>query len=141
MRPLGNGNFKLLESFEFYYATGKNLTESVIAPKGFITNFASIPALLHWALDPTDKHIMKPSVIHDILYSNALVTNHKTGKIYNRLESDLLMFDMMRIQDAPTWKLVGTFLLLHWFGWKAYNYEGKDEKKPWMRVAMDKIRT
>ena len=46
------------------------LTDTIIiAPRGFITNFASIPSCLKWVIDDNDYRIRSASVTHDFLYS------------------------------------------------------------------------
>jgi len=139
VRPMGNNKFKLLESFEYYYAVGKEDTESIIVPKGFVTDFASIPSALHWIINPTDQHIMKPAMIHDILYTKEKIFKSGTEEFYTRRESDVLMFDMMRIQGAPLWKLIGVYLALRAGGWAEYDYVGKGQKEPMIRKAWNNI--
>lgn len=140
VKPLGGGKYKLIKSFEYYYTVGKNLTESIIMPKGRVTDFASVPALLHWLLPPTDKHLMKPSLIHDVLYSEELITNKNTGAYFTRKESDIEMFKMMMILGAPRWKLFSVYTALRLFGWWGYHYDPKDQKKPLQRKLVDFIR-
>lgn len=139
VQVLGGGRYKLLESFEYYYAVGKDKTESIIMPKGTVTDFASTPAIIHWLLPPTDKHLFKPAIIHDILYSDIHMVNHSTGQYFTRKESDIEMFKMMVIVGAPTWKLLSVYIALRLFGWWGYNYEPKGQKKPLPRIWKDKI--
>jgi len=49
------------------------------------------------------------------------------------------MFDMMRIQGAPLWKLIGVYLALRAGGWAEYDYVGKGQKEPMIRKAWNNI--
>jgi hypothetical protein len=40
-----------------------------VVPKGYVTNFASIPGFAKWWLDNDDSRISFPSILHDWFYS------------------------------------------------------------------------
>lgn len=59
--PLKDKPFELLSDFEFYWDD-----DSVVAPKGYRTDFASIPRFFHRIMPPIGIH-GKAAVIHDII--------------------------------------------------------------------------
>ncbi len=61
------------------------------AEEGFRTNFASIPALGRILTSNDDFRIVRPSIIHDKLYSQG---------IYSRLYIDKLYYDMLRCEGV-----------------------------------------
>ncbi len=56
---------KLLEPLKFY--TGECI---IMVPKGFKTDYASIPKWLQWLISPIEKYVWRASILHDYLYSN-----------------------------------------------------------------------
>lgn len=61
--------WELTEEFYFYFSEDDKST-GVTVPKGFITDFASVPRILWSILPPTGRYT-KAAVLHDFLYSNA----------------------------------------------------------------------
>lgn len=80
VEKLFNENYILLEDFK--YQVGKLV---ITVPKGFVTDFASIPKML-WGLLPKHGKYDIASVVHDFLYSEHNLTgiNRKLAdKIFN----------------------------------------------------------
>lgn len=41
---------------------------TIVVPAGYITDFASLPSVLHWWIRPTDKRAVRAAVVHDWIY-------------------------------------------------------------------------
>ena len=79
VKDLMNGKFELFS--DYVYKTKDYLIE---VPKGFVTDYASIPKLLRIIVLPYGKH-SGASVIHDWLYSsncNLEISREKADKIF-----------------------------------------------------------
>ncbi len=71
-KPLHLGRFAdpiyfLLDPIEWLPNQGQNNVEKVVVPKGFVTDFASIPRLF-WSILPPDGPYVYAAIIHDYLY-------------------------------------------------------------------------
>lgn len=99
IRYLDGDNYLLLSDFDFYYfqdtRTGEMIEDIntidvneqehfikcwIRVPKGFITDFASVPRILHSVLPKTGKY-GKAAVLHDYLYRTAL----QNVRLFSRL--------------------------------------------------------
>lgn len=90
---LDNGRlYKLMQRFVYYRE--KNKSSTIIIPRGFITDFATIPRFLWTILPPFGKYT-KCAVLHDylcLLYSK--------GKI-SRKEADNIFLESMNAVKIP----------------------------------------
>lgn len=83
---LDNGNlYKLKEEFEYYRTNSK--ASIIKVPKGFETNFASIPRLFWGIYPPTGGGTSKTkygkaSVLHDFLYDQGIHDRKTCDKIF-----------------------------------------------------------
>lgn len=68
--------------------------QSVTVPKGFITDFASVPRALQWLIPPMGRY-GAAAVVHDYL----CVTNHVSRK-----EADVIFLHLMRQEGVKPWK-------------------------------------
>jgi hypothetical protein len=115
VRPLDDGrNWQVLE--DFYYDTDVVLTPArskdrlwpqgvegwahgwrVIVPKGFVTDFASIPRPL-WAIvgGPADGKYRKAAVVHDFLY--------RTKGLATRPQADSVLLEAMKVSGCGWWE-------------------------------------
>lgn len=65
VKPLGDGMFEVLNNVRFYY--GPDLPHQyVVIPKGFKTNFASLPFWARWYFTPQGKY-SDATVLHDAM--------------------------------------------------------------------------
>lgn len=76
--PVESGDYWRLNDF-FVYISKKN--GSIFVPKGFKTNFASVPKIFRNIVEPWGKH-GKAAVVHDYLYSKKLFERKKSDKIF-----------------------------------------------------------
>ena len=80
---------------KFTYHVNKYPSKEVITiPKGFETDFASVPRIFWVIISPIDKHA-KAAVVHDYCYFYAL---------YNRKRCDEIFLEATKVLDVPKWK-------------------------------------
>ena len=90
---LSRQNYELTEDLR-YHSERFGL---LVAPKGMLTDFASIPRIAFSYLDPEDPVILRPSVIHDALYQ----AGGKLGaRTLSRAESDEVLAAAMALSGA-----------------------------------------
>lgn len=91
--PMSDGKrWRLCRAFT--YRIGKKYSRKFIkVPRGFLTDFASIPRVFLWLLPYWGK-INKPSPIHDYLYRNRVIM----GKPITRKEADDIFYEAMKVQ-------------------------------------------
>lgn len=86
---------------------------SVRVPAQFVTDFASIPRLLRWWLEPADARWCAAALVHDRAYETRQVS---------RATADALLFEAMGAEQptdaepAPMW--------LRWLFWAAVRFGG-----------------
>lgn len=106
---LDGKRWMVIEDFTFTYR--RNGEQHVITiPKGFITDFASIPRWL-WIIAGTVGKYNKAAVLHDYLY---------TAQIMSRLDSDRLYRKMM-IPILPAWKVWTAYHVVRGASWCVWN--------------------
>ena len=110
VRTLGNGLYRLEEDIYIPFAAGFEL----IIPKGFVTDWASVPTILHWFIKPTHHKILRASLIHDWLYCT---------HITSRQVADSIFYQVMRIDGMPRWKAKLCFWSAQVFGKNGYQYQ------------------
>ncbi len=82
-----------------------------IVPVGFITDFASVPRPLWWFVSPTDKTVIRASLLHDYLY--------RTGS-RSRKEADYLFYLKLLEDGTPKWKAWIMYQAVRLFGKRAW---------------------
>lgn len=99
-------------------------------PKGFQTDFATIPRIFWPLLAPSDDTILVPSIIHDYLYENEVVCGYfvENGKLNNkncltisRVQADLILREKMKSFGAGIIKRNLVFMSVRVFGWTRWN--------------------
>jgi len=93
-----------------------NLGDKIIIPKGFKTNFASVPRLAKFYIDDDDWQIRAPSVVHDYLYS---AESAELG--FTRKQADEVLLEAMMGLGMRKTKALLIYYTLRIFG--ASNYE------------------
>lgn len=87
--PVNNKEWVLLEEFDYH--VGKYPSDVVITvPRGFVTNFASVPRFLWSWLPPWGKY-GKATIIHDWLY------RHIPEKRFTKKEADEIFYEAMLV--------------------------------------------
>ena len=113
--------FELIEDLGFYH----KLTGAQVVPKGFVTDFASIPPFLKRRHNVNDVH-REESVVHDWLYENFgrlpnidKLTRKECDKIYY----DGLKKEYPRLSRYAAWEM---YTAIRWFGGRhLYKLTGK----------------
>lgn len=99
IRKVGERKWELLSDFAF---ESDYLEGVVVAPKGFVTNFASIPRVF-WRLYPPVGNYDEAAVIHDAAYDRKLFTISKIdGRVWHmntsKTVSDLLFHEALQCE-------------------------------------------
>lgn len=90
----GRVKAQLLAPFGYVTAAGDTIT----APAGFVTDFASVPWLF-WDLEPPLGDAGKAAVIHDQLYATKGL-----GGRYTRAQADGIFREALARSGVPLWK-------------------------------------
>ena len=107
---------KLTRSFKFYLGN-ENARKidgmEIKVPRGFETNYASIPRWL-WSVigHPSSGKWDKAAVLHDYLYAI---------KILPKFTADAVFYDAMRIRGVKKWRAALFWLAVFLFGKEAWN--------------------
>lgn len=127
--------FVLLE--DYVYRCPWNPLQFVVIPKGYRTNFASIPALARWLVSPIDPHIVVGALVHDWLVQEfPFETDRLTAVpwLYERASDDDVrvarkrldwadaawyMRAIMAAEEAPSWKRFVVYAGVRLYGWVA----------------------
>ena len=108
----------LTEGFEYHVGSYPS-KEIIVVPKGFVTDFASIPKVFHPIIKPRGRH-GKAAVIHDYCYATAC---------YSKLRSDVIFLEGMKVLDVEVWKRQVMFDAVVMFGWWAwYKHRHREAK-------------
>lgn len=122
-------HWELYEGFRFHvcHEDGEQFIE---VPKGFVTDFASIPRGL-WNIYPpaAGKH-SKPAVVHDWLYKKGMLLTKSGGtRVVTRGEADAIFLEAMEVTGV-SWL---SRRIIYWGvrvgGWKAWGEHRKAEKQ------------
>lgn len=95
--------FKLLES-RFYTLSDRKL---IRIPKGYLTNFASVPKILRCFFDQSGRW-NNATILHDYLYDNRIGT---------RKQADLEFLRCMRQDKVPRFDRNAYYRAVRLFGW------------------------
>ena len=93
-----------------------NLGDKIHVPKGFKTNFASVPRLAKFYIDDDDWQIRAPSTVHDFLYS---AESAELG--FTRKQADEVLLEAMMGLGMRKTKALLIYFVLRLFG--GANYE------------------
>lgn len=118
VEPIGGGKWELQEGFEYHVGCYPS-DEIIVVPKGFITDFASVPKPFWPIIDPVGEH-GKAAVIHDFCYATAC---------YNKYRSDQIFLEGMIVLDVEKWKRETMFYAVVSFGWWAWYKHRRRENK------------
>ncbi len=109
-----DGKFSMLAADYRYVLDG----EEVVIPRGFVTDFASVPGALHSAFGPHGRY-SRAAIVHDFLYWAQPCTREQADNIMQRImiESGV---------DAVT--RTSIFKAVDWFGAKAWNSNRRERE-------------
>jgi hypothetical protein len=77
---IGNNKWENYKAFEYHVGMYPS-DEIIITPKGFKTNFASVPRIFWGLISPVDNHA-KASILHDYCYSIGYVSRKHSDEIF-----------------------------------------------------------
>ncbi len=78
VRVISKGRVQLLADFSYRIP---NTADIIIVPKGFMSDFASIPRGFRWLITGAGK-TRKPAIIHDWLYSQGIGTRKRADEVF-----------------------------------------------------------
>jgi hypothetical protein len=110
---VSDGIWMVERSFRFFM--GEDIDNFVTVPKGFITDFASVPRIL-WPILPPSGQYAQAACVHDKLYQT-----HERS----RAECDKIFFEGMKVLKVEKWKMVIMYWSVRLFGLTAWNYYTK----------------
>lgn len=113
------GNDIVAEPFHFWRGDDEATGEHITVPKGFRTDYASVPRVLRSFLSPKKK-IAKPAVIHDYLYS--------TGSV-SKKEADTIFLEAMKVNKVNPIKRFVYYQAVNIFGFWAWRKSRKRQEK------------
>lgn len=108
---IGDGRWRLAETFIFY----SKKFSPVNVPKGFETDFASVPRIF-WSLCPPDGQYAQAAVTHDYLYKMRKDLTYQ-GPRRSRKECDEIFIEAMTVLGVPWWKRQIMYRAVRLFGW------------------------
>ena len=91
---------------EYRYQTSKGL---VVVPKGFRTDYASVPRVFRNIINSYGKH-GRAAVVHDWLYSSRCEVN------ISRAEADKIFLEIMVEWNVKKYKRILMYILVRIFG-------------------------
>ena len=107
-------HFKWILYEDLIYEFPHSLKKLTI-PKGFTTDFASVPKSM-WNIIPPYGRYKKEAVLHDYLYATAL---------FKKNIADNLFLISMKEAGVPSWKRKTMYLAVKFFGehaWKTHRF-------------------
>lgn len=107
------GEFVLINQFGYHSASGRVF----FAPRGFITDFASIPRILHGLISPNGLS-RKAAVIHDWLYCSQTVT---------RKQADDLFLEALEVCGVNLLQRYTMYAAVRSAGWIYWNRRSKNK--------------
>ena len=98
--------WELHEGFRYVCKSG----EVIYVPKGFRTDFASVPRFF-WRIIPPTGLYGKAAVIHDFLYQE---------KLFDRARADAIFLEGMELLGVSRWKRNLMYRTVRLFGGRAF---------------------
>lgn len=111
LKRLGYKQYELLDTLVVFIAPATPL----VIPKGFITDFASVPKPLTWFIAPDDEGIAIPAIVHDMLCRTGWMPRYLADGIFYRLM-------VYRRFKRAFWAFLAVFI------WGLFTGDGKNTK-------------
>lgn len=111
LKKIPNSNYWVVSESFVWYLDYCNKKHEIRVPKGFKTNFGSIPKPLRAIFNPT-RYISY--ILHDWGYS-------KLNKKYTRKDIDLMLLEALRIEWASATERSLVYLAVRYFWWLFFN--------------------
>lgn len=107
VKDLNDGFFEVMRDFR-YYVGEENSVEYIDVPKGFLTDFFSVPQFFQSIVPKIGKG-NQASVLHDYLYANHLYTQKRSDDIFLEAMTVLGMNVIQRYVIYYAVRLFGKF--------------------------------
>lgn len=107
---VGERTWRVQRSFSYISKDG----DIIIVPKGFETDFASVPRPF-WNIFPPDGHYTQAAVLHDFVYNKRFVGNRSRSKC------DGLFLEAMKclkVGKIERWTIYSAVRVGGWVAWK-----------------------
>ena len=104
------GRWKLTRDLIYH---SQLIDQKIIVPKGFETDFASIPRFFQRVLPVNDDHRLA-AVVHDYLYSTK---GRLPDKNIDREMADKIFLEAMKVLNVSYWKRQSMYRAVRLFGW------------------------
>jgi len=101
-----------------YHIGSEDSNEIVAVPKGFTTDFASVPRIF-WVIIPPDGNYTQACVLHDYTYF---------AKLFKRKKCDYIFYEAMGVLKVPKWKRWTMWKAVSWFAGRAWKMHRRREK-------------
>lgn len=101
------------EKYDWYQVEEDCVFGPILIPKGFSTDFASVPQAFWWLIPPHGRAAM-PSVWHDYLYQ---WTQHDM----TRFQVDSMWLMMLQKSGVPGWQRRLMYAYVRVLGWRNWN--------------------
>lgn len=98
--------FELVEDCEFTHGD-----INLIIPKGYTTDFASVPQFLWWLIPPHCNASM-PSIVHDYTCEFGILP---------RWKCDLIFLELLKKEKIKSWQYYLMYGYVRLLGWVRYN--------------------
>ena len=116
VKQINSREWELLEDLE-YHVGSEVSTDVITVPKGYHTDFASVPKVF-WAVLPPFGRYSPAAVIHDYLYGLQGVLPHLH---YSRKRCDQIFLEAMKVMEVGWITRTMMFQALRLFGLVAWN--------------------
>lgn len=120
----GRAVFRTLEPFN-YELGAENSGYVIHVPKGFETDFASVPRILWRVFTPWGKY-RKAAVLHDFLY--------RKSSGFSKVTGDAIFLEAMELLGVDWWTRTLVYWGVSYFGHSSYHW--KKEAPPSTEIAM-----
>lgn len=118
VKRVGNRLWEIVEPFD-YHVGREGSGDIITVPKGFVTDFASIPRAF-WMIMPPDGEYTNAAVIHDYLYNIQTRT---------RKQSDDIFKEAMKVLGVNWFRRGTMYNAVRSFGWIPWNHHARQLKK------------
>ena len=125
VRHIDGRLWKVLSPFS-YDVGFEGSGETIHVPKGFLTDFASIPRPLWWLYPPAGRWAAA-ALIHDRLYF--LAGREVDGNRYTRWDADVIFLEGMEVLNVRLSTRWIMFLAVRAFGWWPWLKHKRNRKR------------
>jgi hypothetical protein len=82
------------------------VVQIISVPRGYVTDLASVPRAL-WTIFPPHGRYAKAAIIHDYLYSNAIISKQWADNVF---------YEAMGVLNVPKWRKTVMYWAVRLFG-------------------------